>query len=86
MAEAAPQQASASGAVTAIGALAGLAAAAGIAGKRAAKNRTSMKAVGVGRPDLNQGGRPVWWTRESQPGAILGYFGFWVPWPPWLYA
>jgi len=59
MAEAAPQQGSASGAVTGIGALAGLAAAAGIAGKRAAKNRTSMKAVGVGINGFGRIGRQV---------------------------
>jgi len=59
MSEAAPQQSAASGAVSAIGALAGLAAAAGIAGKRAAKNRTSMKAVGVGINGFGRIGRQV---------------------------
>merc|ERR1712203_593827 len=58
MTETAPQQSSASGALSAIGALAGLAAA-GIAGKRTAKNRTSMKAVGVGINGFGRIGRQV---------------------------
>merc|ERR1712232_309663 len=58
MPEEAPKASSASGAISAMGAFAGLAAA-GIAGKRATKNRTGMKAVGVGINGFGRIGRQV---------------------------